>query len=89
MRRVAVFLTAAVFFLLLANSSPRASQTLPLLFPIAQQGKWGFLDRTGQVVVPPQFTTAWEFSEGRAGVKIKDQFGFIDQTGKFGWQSGD
>ena len=82
MRRVAVFLTAAVFFLALANSSPGASQNPSSLVSHSEQGKWGFIDRAGKVVVPPQFTTAWEFSEGRAGVKIKDKFGFIDQTGK-------
>ena len=54
MRRVAVFLMVAVFFLALANPSPGASRDLPALFPIKQHGKWGFIDRTGKVSrLPP------------------------------------
>ena len=82
MRRVSVFLTAAVFFLALANSSPGASRDLPALFPIKQLGKWGFIDRTGKVIVPPQYAAAGEFHQGRARVKVGDKFGFIDPTGK-------
>lgn len=55
MRRVSVFLVAAAFFLSLVNSSPGVSLDLPTLFPIKQLGKWGFIDRTGKVIVPSQF----------------------------------
>ncbi len=82
MRRALVFLMVAVFFPDLAPPSPGASRDLPALFPIKQQGKWGFIDRTGKVIVSPQFKNAWDFSEGRAGVLVGDRFGFIDQTGK-------
>ena len=82
MRRVSVFLTAAAFFLALANSSPEAALDLPTLFPIKQLDKWGYIDRTGKVIVPPQYAAAGEFHQGRASVKVGDKFGFIDQTGK-------
>lgn len=82
MRRLAMSLVAVAFFLLSAPGSPMASRDLPALFPIQQQGKWGFIDRTGKVVISPQFQHAGNFREGRAGVKVRDKFGFIDETGK-------
>jgi hypothetical protein len=69
MRRVAVFLTATIFFLSLATSSSGASLDLSALFPIEQNGKWGFIDRSGKVVVSPRFQHAGDFHEGQAGVK--------------------
>jgi hypothetical protein len=37
------------------------------LYPIALYGREGYIDRTGRVVVEPQFTWAGQFSGGRAG----------------------
>ena len=43
-------------------------------------GKWGFIERTGKVVVTPQFDFASKFSEGLAAVRIGD-----DKTGRWGY----
>ena len=43
--------------------------------------KWGFVDRTGKVVM--QFDEAGKFSEGLAPAKLNGKFGYIDSTGKF------
>lgn len=48
----------------------------------SKSGKWGYVDKSFQFVIKPQFDWAEEFSEGRAVVKIKDRWGFIDKTGK-------
>ena len=46
-------------------------------------GKWGFIDKTGKVVIPCQWNVALSFSEGLAGVKdANGRYGFIDKTGK-------
>ncbi|MDR1114814.1 MAG: WG repeat-containing protein [Tannerella sp.] len=46
-------------------------------------GKYGFKDRnTGEIVIPLKYDIAWPFSEGLAGVKLNDNYGFIDKTGK-------
>ena len=45
-------------------------------------GKWGFVDKHFQFVIPPQFDWVYEFSEGRAEVTINDKSGFIDTSGK-------
>lgn len=57
-------------------------------FPINQNGKVGFIDKTGKIVITPQFDNALNdegrtFSEGLAAVKVGDKWGYIDKSGKF------
>lgn len=56
-----------------------------------QAGKWGFMDRTGKVVIAPQFEqvffvendpTMRPFQEGLAAVVKNGKWGFIDEKGK-------
>ncbi|MGQ9896475.1 MAG: WG repeat-containing protein, partial [Acidobacteriota bacterium] len=42
----------------------------------------GYIDNTGNMVIPPQFEDAEDFSEGLAAVKIGNLYGYIDRTGK-------
>ena len=42
----------------------------------------GFIDWEGKVVIPPEYDTVWDFSEGFARVKKNDKMGYIDKTGK-------
>jgi hypothetical protein len=44
--------------------------------------KWGFIDRDGKQVIPPQFDNVYPFSEGLAGVSVQEKYGFIDRSGK-------
>ncbi len=49
-----------------------------------REGKWGFIDREGHVVIPFQFDGAKEFREGRAVVaQGEGQFPFKDSAGKW------
>jgi hypothetical protein len=50
-------------------------------FPIVVQGRWGFIDSTGAVVVAPRFAQVQEFSEGWAPVREAGHYGFIDGAG--------
>jgi hypothetical protein len=66
--------------------------------PIEQDGKWGYINRSGEVVIKPQFDSAQPFAEGLALVRyparkkppkpgektpeLVEGMGFIDQTGK-------
>ena len=52
------------------------------LFPVKKNGKWGYIDRSGKIIIPPQFDYAWFFSEGLAPVKIGRKWGYIDKSGK-------
>lgn len=54
------------------------------LFLIAKGDQLGFIDRTGKIIVNPQFTYAMNYSEGLIAVElINGKYGFIDKTGKF------
>src|SRR5882724_11101506 len=61
-----------------------------ILFPIVRDHKTGYIDKTGKIVIEPQFEgNAGEFSEGFAPISIDTdgiphhmRFGFIDITGK-------
>jgi hypothetical protein len=44
---------------------------------------FGYLDRTGKLVIPIQFTKAGPFSEGLAPASKEGVEGYIDRTGKF------
>jgi hypothetical protein len=52
------------------------------LFRIRRGGKWGYVDRSGQIVVSPRFDAAGPFSEGLAPVRSGETFGYIDPTGR-------
>ena len=51
------------------------------LVAVLAHGKYGFADKTGHLVIPPQFDQASGFSEGVAAVKIDGKYGYIDKTG--------
>lgn len=40
------------------------------LFRVIQNDKVGFIDKTGKIVINPQFYKAFNFQEGLAGVDI-------------------
>ena len=52
------------------------------LVPIAGEGKAGYMDATGKVVIPAQFDAAFPFSEGLAQVLIGKRYGYIDKAGR-------
>jgi hypothetical protein len=53
------------------------------LFQIVRDGKWGFMDRTGQIVIPPAFDDARDFFHGLAAVEMSEgHWGYIDEKGK-------
>lgn len=71
---LAVFAAAAPLFA--DDGSPQA------LFPIQQGEKWGYIDRTGSVVIAPQFEEAIDFTEGLARVLVEGKWGYVDTAGK-------
>jgi hypothetical protein len=46
-------------------------------------GKGGYIDKTGKLVIPLQFDFVGDFREGLARVKVKGSLGYINKLGKF------
>jgi hypothetical protein len=65
--------------MMIADGQAKASTRL---FRILQDKKFGFMDRSGKVVIKPQFDDAEDFSEGLALVVINRTKEFIDEAGK-------
>ncbi len=76
------------------NAQPSINQaSSDDLTAIQQNGKWGYADKDGKVLIKPQFSRAGRFSEGLAlvwsgGIPLTDpvatsfvKMGYIDRTG--------
>ncbi|MEX0704424.1 MAG: WG repeat-containing protein [Planctomycetales bacterium] len=80
MARPSVAVTALIAALLL----PQAGRCEDVDRPAQKDGgPVGFMDRTGKVVIKPQFDDARPFTEGLAAVKKEGKWGYIDHSGGF------
>lgn len=48
------------------------------LIPICKGDKWGYMDKSGRIVIPLMYDEAHEFSEGIAAVKLDQKYGGIN-----------
>jgi predicted DNA-binding WGR domain protein len=62
------------------------STPLHQLFPVKKNGRWGYIDREGQIAIEPQFDDVGHFSEGLAAVGFgSDQhrkWGYVNTAGQ-------
>lgn len=73
--------------LLFASILPGPSQEQPPmaqshLFPIVEDGRFGFIDGSGKTVIACSYDWARPFSEGLAAVFTDGKWGYIDRTGE-------
>ena len=78
-RSILLLICLTVLFASFVGAQEKRSSDL-LLIRVNERA--GFIDRSGKIVIEPQFEDAQNFSEGTAPVKIKDKWGFIDELGK-------
>jgi hypothetical protein len=52
-------------------------------FQVMKNGKTGFRDLDGNIVIEPKFDNAEMFSEGFSTVQLGERFGLIDQKGNY------
>jgi len=52
------------------------------LAPIEQEGRYGYVDAAGKVVIPARFEKAKPFCSGLAAVRLGGKWGYIDKTGE-------
>jgi WG repeat protein len=71
---------AAALLCALALADAPSAVPAPL-FPVVKDGKWGYVDQTGKLVVAPRFEAAGRFSEGLAPVRLGGRLGYADATG--------
>lgn len=65
------------------SSSPtKATPDVPPLYPIRLNGRFGYMDRAGKIVVSPQFQRAYDFHNGMAVISDAQGRGIIDSAGK-------
>jgi hypothetical protein len=53
------------------------------LAPVMLDGKWGYIDRNRNEVIPCKYDEVKYFSKGLARVRLNDKWFFIDKTGKY------
>ena len=51
------------------------------LAAVRVDGKFGYIDKTGELVIPAKYNRAWKFSEGLGKVLLNNKFGFVDKDG--------
>ena len=59
----------------------RSEETDEELYVIRDNGRYGYINRSGLVVIKPQFEDAYNFSEGLARIGVRHKYGFIDKRG--------
>ncbi|MBP1609548.1 MAG: hypothetical protein H6Q04_1783 [Acidobacteria bacterium] len=72
---------ACCISLLAVCAGSSQSQQFSSLFKVESDEKFGFADRNGKTIVPPQFDDAGDFSEGLAYVAQGGKYGFLDSKG--------
>lgn len=68
--------------LVVVVAASAADQAADVLFPIREGRQFGFINRGGSVMIPPQYDSVNDFREGLARVYLGSQAGYIDTRGK-------
>ena len=54
------------------------------LYPIVINGKYGYINKCGKIIITPQYRLAYPFSEGYGRVlNSSKSYGFIDESGQY------
>lgn len=68
-----------VFFGMLLNAQTSSID----VYPIYEDGLWGYINSKGEKIIEPRFYSASEFSEGLASVRSNGTYGYINLKGEF------
>src|SRR5262245_15115052 len=72
----------SVVVLLVSLHLAEAQSTAQERCPVVKDGKWGYIDGDGKVVIPTQFDGASAFHEGVARVFVNGRTVFINTSGR-------
>lgn len=82
MKTTRIFLGLILFACFFASGSRGQQPASKSLFAVEKDGKFGYIDHTGKIIIPLQFEGANEFHEGLALVTANGKKLFIDTTGR-------
>ncbi|TYQ14888.1 UNVERIFIED_CONTAM: WG repeat protein [Acetivibrio alkalicellulosi] len=51
------------------------------LYRVQRRGKWGFINKDGEIIIRPKYKWALDFSDGLAPVQIGNKMGYINEKG--------
>jgi hypothetical protein len=51
---------------------------------ISQDKKWGVIDKTGRIMIQPQYEMAFS-KNGLTVVQLESKWGYVDAKGKYVW----
>ncbi|MBU1238117.1 WG repeat-containing protein, partial [Myxococcota bacterium] len=79
------FLHLSALFIILTLYSPAyGAKSYPPRFPIYENGRAGFIDKSGTVVIKPRFDWTDEYFRGPyCRASLKKKMGIIDRSGKW------
>src|SRR5689334_14892294 len=60
----------------------RPGQQLSGLFLVRQDGKVGYVSKSGKLAISPQFENGAPFSDGLAVVQLGNRAGYVDKQGR-------
>ena len=64
------------------QSSLSGQSVTGCLAKVRKDGKWGYIDTQGKVIIPFQYDFAWKFSNGLAMVRKSRKNGYINKKGE-------
>ena len=84
-----LMLVWAIILCLIPLGGWAAEETASALYPIRENGLWGYMNRAGEVMIEPQWISAEAFSDGWAIVEAEDGMGLIGTSGMYAIQPSD
>jgi hypothetical protein len=75
------YLSRSLFIEVIPRRFERAMNFSEGLAAVGLDGRYGYIDKRGEMVIAPRFDLAGEFSQGLAEVALGDKVGVIDRDG--------
>lgn len=79
MQKKLVALLVVISAIFSCSPNKKVQETYAVI--VNEDGKYGYIDHSGKVVINCRFDDAQKFKDGLAGIKIDSLWGFIDTTG--------
>ena len=65
------------------STNTTSPKTSGIIYPIRKDGKYGYINSQGKMVIHPQYEIANNYKEDRALVMLNGKYGFINKKGEY------